>query len=341
MNFASWWAFLLLLPWLFAAWRMLRRPARRGAVFSAISFLPANTGGIRSRLARIIPFVFLLGTALLIVAAARPRTVLSREKKSIDAIAIGMVVDISGSMAGLDMTPAAEMRAGRHKTRLDAVKELFDAFILRRPDDLVALVTFGGFASTRSPLTADHEALRHVLKGVQLHDDTADGEEMLTALGDGLATGLARLADAEPKTRIIILLSDGVSNAGVIRPEQAAGSAKELGIRVYSIGVGSNGRTPFLDSDRFGRKFIQYADTTFDESQLKSIAETTGGSYFGVKDSEGLEKALKAIDSLEKTKIERHVYNRYDEHFAPFLVWGALLSALAVFANIHLARRML
>jgi Ca-activated chloride channel family protein len=341
MNFASWWAFLLLGPWLFAAWRLLRRAKRRGIVFSAVAFLPSSTGSFRARMARVLPFVFLAGALLLIIAAARPRSVLSREKKTVDAIAIAMVADISGSMAGLDMTGRESLRANRLKTRLDAVKEMFDAFVSRRPDDLIALITFGGFASTRSPLTADHQALRHVLKGVALHDQTADGEEMLTALGDGLATGLARLADAEPKTRIVILLSDGVSNAGVITPEQAAKSAKELGVRVYTIGVGSNGQTPFQVEDDYGRKHIQYYDTTFDESQLKTIADETGARYFGVKDSDGLEKALKEIDSLEKTRIERQVYNRYQEHFAPFLLWGAILTAIAVFANMHLLRRFL
>ncbi len=341
MNFASWWAFLLLGPWLFAAWRLLRRAKRRGIVFSAVAFLPSSTGSFRARMARVLPFVFLAGALLLIIAAARPRSVLSREKKTVDAIAIAMVADISGSMAGLDMTGRESLRANRLKTRLDAVKEMFDAFVSRRPDDLIALITFGGFASTRSPLTADHQALRHVLKGVALHDQTADGEEMLTALGDGLATGLARLADAEPKTRIVILLSDGVSNAGVITPEQAAKSAKELGVRVYTIGVGSNGQTPFQVEDDYGRKHIQYYDTTFDESQLKTIADETGARYFGVKDSDGLEKALEEIDSLEKTRTERQVYNRYQEHFAPFLLWGAILTAIAVFANMHLLRRFL
>ena len=339
MNFATPLAFLLLIPWAVAAWRLYRKGKRTGVLFSATRDLPVRTAGWRVALTHVIPPLFLVGSLLLIVAAARPRSVLTREHKSIQAIAIGMVVDVSGSMEGLDLTPKG---ASSYQTRLEVVKETFAKFVQKRPDDLIGLVTFGGYASTRSPLTADHAALLHVLKGVEIPSGQYNSQdETMTAIGDGLATAVARLKDAEPKTRIIILLSDGLSNAGIITPEEATDAAAKLGVRVYTIGVGSNGRTPFRVRDAFGREAISYADTQFDEAQLRSIATQTNGRYFSVRDNDGLATALKEIDSLEKTKIDRQVYDRYNDHFVPFLFAGAALILLALSLNIQLIRRVL
>ncbi|MBP5320589.1 MAG: VWA domain-containing protein [Kiritimatiellae bacterium] len=344
MSFGTPWAFLLLVPWAVAAWRLYRTGRRAGTLFAPMRYLPTRTAGWRAAVSWITPPLFLLGALLLIVAAARPRTTLARERRSVNAIAIGMVVDVSGSMEALDLTRKGEA----YRTRLDVVKELFAKFVNERPDDLIGLVTFGGYASTRSPLTADHRALLHVLEGVEIpraqldnQGRPVDQEETLTAIGDGLATGLARLMDAEPKTRIVILLSDGESNTGIITPEQATETAAKLGIRVYAIGVGSNGRTPFKTRDIFGREKIAYADATFDESQLKTIAEKTQGRYFSVKDHDGLAQALEEINTLETTRIEREVYDRYDEHFVTYLLWGAVLLAAAITLNMNLIRRML
>ncbi len=344
LTFATPLAFLLLLPWAVAAWRLYRTGQRAGVLFAPTRRLPAKTAGWRVALARIVPVIFLLGSLLLIIAAARPRTTLARERRSVNAIAIGMVVDVSGSMEALDLSPSAQ----NYKTRLDVVKEMFAQFVEARPDDLIGLVTFGGYASTRAPLTADHRALVHVLKGVEIpraqmdaQGNPVDQEETLTAIGDGLATGVARLTDAEPKTRIIILLSDGESNTGIITPDQAADTAAKTGVRVYTIGVGSNNRTPFKTRDLFGRETIAYADATFDESQLKTIASKTNGRYFSVRDNEGLKTALEEINTLETTKIDRQVYQRFDEHFVQYLLWGAALAALAITLNMNLTTRLL
>lgn len=343
-NFATPLAFLLLLPWAAAAWRLYRSGTRAGVLFAPASRLPAKTAGWRVAIARMLPALFLLGSLLLIIAAARPRTTLARERRSVNAIAIEMVVDVSGSMEALDLTPAGQP----YKTRLEVVKDMFAQFVSARPDDLIGLVTFGGYASTRAPLTADHRALIHVLKGVEIPRSQTDAqgrpvdqEETLTAIGDGLSTGVARLTDAEPKTRIAILLSDGESNTGIITPDQAADAAAKLGMRVYVIGVGSNNRTPFKARDMFGRETIAYADVTFDENQLKSIASKTSGRYFSVRDNEGLKNALEEINTLETTKIDRQVYERYDEHFVAFLLWGAALAALVLTLNMALTRRLL
>ena len=337
----------LLVPLALAAWRLLRRGRKAGIKFSALGRISANAAGWRAKIAAATPLILLLGLSLFVVAAARPRTSLAREKKSVDAIAIAMTVDVSGSMDALDLTPKG-VDPSRDTTRLAVVKKLFAEFVAKRPDDLIGLVTFGGFASTRCPLTADHEALLQVLRGVQIPSIAVDergnaisGEEQRTAIGDGLATALARLKDAKPKSKIVILLSDGVSNAGAVEPDEAAGAAAKMGVKVYAIGVGTRSRrTPIFGHDIFGRTIIQHADMTFDEKQLKSIANRTGGMYFPVNDRDSLEKALDEIDKLETTALDADVFNRWREHFTPFLLAGALLAILAVSLSMLATRRL-
>lgn len=347
MSFANPWLLLLFLPLGFAAWRLLRRGRKRGIRFSAVARLPAPAAGWRARVAALTPFVLLAGLALLVLAAARPRTSLARERKSVDAIAIAMTVDVSGSMDALDLTPKGE-RFSRQTTRLAVVKKLFAEFVEKRPDDLIGLVTFGGYAATRSPLTADHAALLNVLKGVEIPSVALDAQgrpisrdEQMTAIGDGLATALARLKDAKPKTKIAILLSDGVSNTGAVEPDEAAAAAAKMGVKVYAIGVGTRARrTPIIGRDFFGREVVQYADMTFDEKQLRSIAKRTGGTYFAVNDRDSLEKALDEIDQLETTRLDADVFNRWREHFVPFLLAGTLLVLFAVSLSMSATRRL-
>lgn len=347
MSFADPWMLLLSLPLLFAAWRLLRRARRSGIRYSATSRLPARIAGWRAKVAALTPYVMVAGLALMVVAAARPRSPLARERKSIDAIAISMTVDVSGSMEALDLTPEGE-KFSRETTRLAVVKKLFAEFVAKRPDDLIGLVTFGGYASTRSPLTADHEALLNILKGVEIPSIAIDAQgrqigegEQMTAIGDGLSMALLGLKDAKPKSKIVILLSDGVSNAGAVEPNEAAKAAAAMGVKVYAIGVGTTaGRTPIFARDFFGRQVIQYADMTFDEGQLKSIASTTGGTYFPVNDRNSLERALEEIDKLETTRLDADAYDRWSEHFAVFLLAGALLVLAAVSLSMSATRRM-
>ena len=347
MSFANPWMLVLFAPLAAAAWRLLRRGRKAGIRFSALGRIPARAAGWRAKVAALTPYILLSGLALLVFAAARPRTSLAREKKSVDAIAIAMTVDVSGSMDALDLTPKGE-RFSRDTTRLAVVKKLFAEFVSKRPDDLIGLVTFGGYASTRSPLTADHEALLNVLKGVEIPAIALDAQgraiapdEQMTAVGDGLATALARLKDAKPKSKIVILLSDGVSNTGAVEPGEAAAAAAKMGVKVYAIGVGTRSRrTPMIGRDFFGRTVVQYVDMTFDEKQLKSIAKKTGGTYFSVNDRDSLEKALDEIDQLETTQIDADVFNRWKEHFVPFLLAGALLVLLSVSLSMYATRRM-
>ena len=319
LEFASPWLLLLGLPLVIVAWRLLRRGRRAGIRFSALSRIPARSAGWRAKVAGMTPYMMLVGLALLVIAVARPRTPLAREARSVDAIAIAMTVDISGSMNSKDLKPS----------RLEAVKKLFGEFVAKRPDDLIGLVTFGGYAATRVPLTADHEVVLHVLKDVEtpMVFSKADAEEQLTAVGDGLATALARVKDAKPKSKIVVLLSDGVSNTGAVEPDEAAAAAAKLGVKVYVIGIGTHA------VDFWG-------NPTLDEGQLKKIALKTGGKYYGVDDKDGLEKALKEIDELETTKLEADAYDAWEEHFVWFLLIGAALVFAAVSLSMAAARRM-
>ncbi len=339
MRFGSPYYLLLFLPWAAALWAIHRRRVRQALLFAPFHRIPGQRVTWRIRLRPLAPVLFLSGLALLILALARPQTVFSQTLRRSDAIGIQMVVDCSGSMQALDFsTPTAT------RTRLDVVKETFAHFVAKRPADLIGLVTFGGFASSRVPLTLDHSALLHSLKGVETARNvfSADGqllnqEEMLTAIGDALATGCARFENANLKSRILVLLSDGESNTGIIKPDEAAKAAKSLGIKVYTIGVGSNTRAPFAVRDMFGREVIQYGEVRLDEELLQSIATTTGGQYFNVRDPKGLEKVLNTIDRLERTAIDIEQYNKYEEHFLRFLLPGLALLLAGALLNTWLA----
>ncbi len=346
-RFATPLAFLLLLPWAVAAWRLFRRGAPAAILFAPTRRLPERTAGWRVLLARVAPLLFLIGALALIVAAARPQTRLARTQRNINAIAIDMVVDVSGSMQALDLSERTAVGMN-YKTRLDVVKDTFADFITQRPDDLVGLISFGGYASTRCPLTADHEALLHVLKGVEIPSVSAsaqgravDAEEDRTAIGDALATAAARLANAEPKSRIIVLLTDGDSNTGIIAPEQALDAARKMGIKVFTIGVGSNGNAPFRVRDAFGRDAIAYAEVTFNEGFLRHAAEVTDGRYYSVRDHDAMQRSLESISTLVTTPIARNVYEQYHEWFGWFLLAGGLLTIMSLSAQMQATRRLL
>jgi len=356
MSFANPWMLTLLVPWAFAAWRLLRRGRKAGIRFSAVGRLPARTAGWRAKAAALTPYVLLTGLLLLVVAAARPRTSLAHEKKSVDALAIAMTVDVSGSMNARDLTPKGVAPSDR-TSRLAIVKRLLADFVVKRPDDLIGLVTFATYAATVSPLTADHDMLQHALKGVSVPPEFSldanrqmIGErETLTAMGDGIATALARLKDAKPTSKIIILLSDGVSNTGAVTPEEATEAAKKMGVKIYIIGIGVV--PEYLEyAGLFGQRIrkrtadMEYEALVealgFDPRQLERIVAATGGTYYPVNDSESLKKALEEIDQLETTKLDADVYNRWAEHFVPFLLAGAVLILLAVSLSMSATRRM-
>lgn len=332
--FSSPWVFLLLLPWAIMAWRIWRTARAKGVIFaSAATRFTQIKPTWRQWLCALLPLLFLVGTLCLIIGAAGPRSLLSREVRSADALAVMMAVDISGSMRGLDLSE------GRYDaTRLDVVKRIFRDFVEQRPEDLIGLVSFGGYASVRAPLTADHRALMHTLSGVTIPGENGEvdergrrvtGDELQTAIGDGLAVSLLRLKDATPKTKVVILLSDGESNAGAVTPTEAAKAAAELGVRVYTIGVGSTGHTKIRGKDMWGNEVLADVWMTLDEQTLQQIAETTGGEYANVREPAQLEAFLKHISELETTRVERQIYARYTSHTRSWLIAGGLCCLLA------------
>ena len=334
LSFSTPWALLLLLPWMVAGWRIWRTARTKGILFaSAQTRFAQMKPSWRQRLCRVLPALFLVGLLLLIVGAAGPRTLLSREVRSADALAVMMAVDISGSMRALDLSEGRD-----DLTRLDVVKRVFGDFVEQRPEDLIGLVSFGGYASVRSPLTADHRALLHTLEGVVIPGEKGavdergrpvTQDELMTAIGDGLAVSLMRVKDAEPKTKIIILLSDGESNAGAVTPMEAAKAAAELGIRVYTIGAGSTGIAKVRARDFAGRDVLTNMQTVLDEETLKKIAELTGGEYANVRDPQQLEAFLNHVAALETTQVERQVYARYASHAWGWLLGGGICCFLA------------
>jgi Ca-activated chloride channel family protein len=346
-QFANPSAFLLLIPLGFAVWRVYAARVNSGIRFAPVNRIPHQGRTWRTQAALILPALALLGMLLLIVAMSRPRTVLSKTHRTSNVISIEMVVDVSGSMKALDMSKKTPTGI-KYKTRLDAVKNAFKEFVAKRPDDLIGLISFGGYVSTLAPMTSDHEALNHVLEGVATPKPAFDAngnvinrDELLTAVGDALATACARIEKAKTASKVIVLLSDGESNTGAIKPDQAIEVAKKMGIKVYTIGVGSTGRAPFWSNDAFGRKSISYAYVSLDENMLRKIADETNGLYFNVKDEKGLKKALEKIDKLEKTKVEQDIYRQYHELFSIFVTIGAILLLLGLTLNMVLTKRLL
>ena len=343
-TFGNPYYFLLLIPAAACAWSAYRRRPGAALRFAPMMRIPGRRITWRIAISNAMPVLYVAGLVLIVIALARPRTVLSTVRRTTDLIAVEMVVDVSGSMDALDMSDIRNNRIIKARTRLDAVKEKFAEFVKQRPDDMIGLVSFGGYASTRAPLTTDHDALLHTLAGVDTPKESTHGsdqEEWRTAIGDALTTGCARLQHTKPKSKIIVLLSDGESNTGIIKPEEAMETAKTMGIKVYTIGVGSTGKAPVWGKkDLWGNPRLSWMDVRLDEDMLKKIAETTGGKYFNATDRAGLEAALEDINSLEKTTVERNVYHHYNELFQWCLGAALGLVLLGSCLNVLVGRRI-
>jgi Ca-activated chloride channel family protein len=316
-----WLLFLLLLTPL-VWWRWIS-PRRRGVmVFSSLA--AAHRAGITwaVRARWVIPALRTLAVVLLVVCIARPQKPNEESRVYTEGIAIELIVDRSGTMAALDFEVEDE-----RVDRLEAVKAVAHDFVTGneqlngRPDDLVGLITFARYADSLCPLTLDHGHLVDVIDETEI---VSEREEDGTAIGDAIALGVERLRDLEKradisgrhkiKSKIMILLTDGESNAGELDPLTAAGLAAAFDIKVYTIGAGSrNAYAPIITTDVFGRKIQQNIPVSIDEETLRAIAKETGGEYFRATDTESLEKIYARIDELEKTTIEQRRYLQYGE----------------------------
>lgn len=325
---------LLLIPLGLLAWVVRGRIRRRAVLYSDAGLLRALPVTFAQRVKRVLPWVKIVGLALVILAMARPQRGLEEFRIRTEGIAIQMCIDRSGSMQAMDF-----QIDGKRVDRLDAVKRVFNDFVagkdgLRgRVDDQIGLIAFGGFAEDKCPLTLDHGALLQVLESVEIPEPILDSEgrmvnerlleeDMATAIGDAVVLAADRLGDVTAKSKVVILLSDGKHNAGVVDPQQAAEAAKTLGIKVYTIGVGSTGMAPFPGRDPFGREVLVAQRVELDEATLKMVAETTGGRYFNAKDTDALRGVYAEIDKLEKTTTEGRLYTQYRELYQYLVMPG-------------------
>lgn len=308
---------LLIIPCL-AWWRFFSNRDQASVPFSNLDAAFQLPRTLRQRLIWLPDVLLLIALSVLIVALARPRDGRQRTVSSSEGIAIELVVDRSGSMQAMDFRID-----GERVDRLRAIKNVVSKFVLGgdelegRFNDLVGLATFAGYADAITPPTLDHGFLVGTLNQTQIVDQrNEDG----TAIGDAIALATEKLnaldarQDSKIKSKIIILLTDGESNAGALEPLQAAELAETLGIKVYTIGVGTKGQAPFPVRDPFsGREVLRAMEVNIDEDTLTQIAEKTGGRYFRATDTDSLESIYREIDELEKTKVESKQFVEYRE----------------------------
>ena len=259
---------------------------------------------------RHVPFILrMAAVAVLVVILARPQSTNSWQNSSTEGIDIVLAMDISTSMMAQDLKP----------NRLEASNDVASAFINGRPNDNIGLVVFAAESFTQCPLTTDHTVLLNLFKDVQ-PGIIQDG----TAIGLGLANAVSRIKDSQAKSKVIILLTDGVNNQGEIAPVTAAEIAKTFGVRVYTIGVGTQGKAPYPFQTAFGVQYMD-VDVEIDEPTLKQIAATTGGQYFRATDNASLKEIYSEIDKMEKTKISVQEYSKKQEEYKN---WAILLFSL-------------
>jgi Ca-activated chloride channel family protein len=235
-----------------------------------------------------------------------------------DAVDIVLLIDVSTSMRAEDLATTSQ-----RMNRLDAAKRVIVEFIKNRPNDRIGIVVFSGLPYTIAPLTLDHGWLLQQMERIET-GMIEDG----TAIGDGLASAINRLRDSKAKSKVLILLTDGINNAGALTPANAALAAKALGIKVYAVGAGTSGIVQFPIQDAFGRTRYVRERSDIDEALLKQIADMTGAMSFRATDFASLKKTYEQIDAMEKTEIEVEQYTRFEERFQPFLILGLICLGL-------------
>jgi Ca-activated chloride channel family protein len=310
-------ALLLLVPLaLIAFW--LARPGRANAVaYSSTDLVRGVAISRRTRWGRLLVPLRWLGAALFVVALARPAFAHHEVQIRASGVDIMLAVDVSGSMQARDMVSAT---ADAPVSRLDAAKEVVARFVQARPNDRIGLVAFAGDPFLASPLTLDHDWLLQNLARLDTNQ-LSDG----TAIGSAIAAGVRRLDAQGAKSKILIVLTDGQNNAGKIQPNVAAEAAKALGVKVYTIGVGSTGDALVPVTDDRGRQQLVTARVDVDEAGMKQVAELTGGKFYRATDARSLGEVYADIDRLEKTTRTIQTFTHHDERFAWFAFPGLFL----------------
>ena len=304
------WLFLIFIP--IIAWYIYKLKTQTASMnISSTEVFKMIKKPLRYWLRHLL-FVFrLLCLSAIIIVIARPQSFDSWEEKNIEGIDIILSLDVSGSMLAADFTP----------NRIEAAKNIGIEFVSSRPDDRIGLVVFAGESYTQCPLTIDHFVIINLFSEIK-SGIIEDG----TAIGMGLATAVNRLKDSKAKSKVIILLTDGVNNAGMISPLAAAEIAENFGIRVYTVGIGTTGFAPYPVTDAFGRKSFQNMQVEIDEEILQQISKQTGGKYFRAKNNDELRQIYNEIDNLEKTILDVKSYVEPKEKYLyiMFLALGLL-----------------
>lgn len=325
--FANKWYFYLLFALIpliaLYIWRFSKsRPTLQYSTFMGIK----KVGKTIRHYLRHVAFVFLiLSVVAFVFALARPQVHDSMQNKSVEGIDIIMAVDVSTSMLARDFKP----------DRLEAAKNVAIKFISGRQNDRIGVVVFSGESYMLCPLTTDHSVLINQFQNIKT-GLMEDG----TAIGTGLGIAIRGFEDSEAKSKVIILLTDGENNAGEMAPKFAASLAKEFGIRIYTIGVGSRGMAPYPFIDAMGRTVYQNVEVKIDEETMEGIANESEGKYFRATDNASLAKVYEEIDQLEKVKINVNNYSKKTDLFQPFVILGCVLLLLSIMINLFVFRNI-
>ena len=332
MIWQSWWFFSFFIFLILAAvYNFLRSKQRTGALpLSTVPLAKKVGGGVRSKLKWIPDFCKYLALVFVIIALARPQKTDEKVNRNVEGIDIMMALDISHSMLIEDMMPT---------NRLEASKKTIREFVDKRISDRIGLVVFSGESYTRVPLTLDYPVLRENLSLVK----TSQNIKMGTAIGVALGNAVSRLKESKAKTKVVVLLTDGENNTGLIDPQTALKIAKDFGVRIYTIGAGKDGQAqlPIITKDVFGRQVKRYQPihSKVNVDLLTQLATETGGKFYRATNTQALVNVFADIDRLEKTKIEVHKYTKYSELFFNFLFWGLLFYGLGLTLQTTVLRR--
>lgn len=316
LNPEFFWLFLLI-P-MAVAWMYWKRNEQSATLKMSSTQGFKSSNSLIAKLKPILNLLRILALSSLIIAMARPRTVdVSNQTKTTKGIDIVMAIDVSGSMLAKDLRP----------NRMEALKDVAAYFVEERPNDRIGLVVYASESYTKTPVTSDKAVVLEAIKSIKYDQVLQDG----TGIGMGLATAVNRLKDSKAKSKVIILLTDGVNNAGFIEPETAADIAKQYGIKVYTIGIGTNGmaESPYALSPT-GQILFQMMKVEIDEQLLKNIARKTEGKYFRATSNSKLAEIYASINKLETTEIEELRFYDYDEKYRPFVWLAGLLLLLEI-----------
>ena len=316
---------LLLIPYaVMVFWYLYRRIGRRGPALGLSSRrILKERRSFRVSTYRFLPVLRFLAIMMLIIAMARPGRGISYSSVKNMGIDIMVVMDLSPSMMGEDFQP---------KNRLAVAKQVVEDFISRRKTDRIGMVVFAGEAYLQCPLTVEHDMIMDIIKEVDFDSVGEDG----TAIGDALALAASRMMDSEAKSRMILLITDGMNNRGTIDPETAAKTCKEMGIKIYSVGIGKDGKVPY-PGGLFGK---QYVMNHFDPEVLQKASDMTGGRFYRATSTGVLWDNIKDIDMLEKSRIDVRIYHEFHDRFEFFLLCAMVLFFVEVMARSLVYRKI-